>query len=66
MKCRILDVEQARAALQALFSDVKQDDSVLYELDMDDKKLYRADQLGVNVLRKDLESEWSIFLQVWE
>ena len=66
MRLEVLSKEQARAALQALLLDEGQDDFTLYELDMDDKKLYQTEELSIEVLKDDLKSDWTIFLQVWE
>ena len=66
MRLEVLSKEQARAVLQALLLDEGQDDFTLYELDMDDKKLYQTEELSIEVLKDDLKSDWTIFLQVWE
>ena len=66
MRLEVLSKEQARAALQALLLDEGQDDFTLYELDMDDKKLYQTEELSIEALKDDLKSDWTVFLQVWE
>ena len=66
MRYELLSKEQAKAAIQALMSDGESVNSTLYELDMGDKKIYWAAHLSIETLRNDLESDWTVFLQVWE
>ena len=64
MKCKILNAEQAKAALQELLSPENPNNSELYELDMDNKKLYLAEQLSIKTLRDDLEDDGYVLRRV--